>query len=278
MGCKTLACQCRATDRNGAANQDGDRGGLHLVEHHGLECLHCHGRHWSSGHRGHRLSCRYTHCGLDRHLHPGGRHRGPCRLGAESAGLEARRKRDSAAYEPGSKPLLPPGQPALYSADRPTELLRGHLASQPFEVAEDDWLAELLRKPIELLMHLETGTVFARGSIVRVAHPHRASPPLMRPPPGGGRPRLGRSMECDPVEPARERATAPDRPRPLGEGQENRLRCILGIVRVAQNLTAHAVDHRPMTLDQRRESVVVALRDEELQQVAIRHGPYLSPR
>ena len=80
------------------------------------------------------------------------------------------------------------------------------------------------------------------------------------------------------MKPARERATAPDRPGPLGEDQEHRLGCILGIVRVAQNLPADAVDHRPMTLDQGRESGLVALRDEEIQQVAVGDGRRLSPR
>jgi hypothetical protein len=46
------------------------------------------------------------------------------------------------------------------------------------------------------------------------------------------------------IEPARQRRSPPDRRRPAGEGQEGRLKGILGIVQVAQYTLAHP-QHQP---------------------------------
>jgi hypothetical protein len=145
----------------------------------------CHGCRTSSGHRGRGLPGRDSGRSPERRLRPCRCHRRPRCVGAEPTGREAGRECHSAAHEPGSEPLLTPRQPALDRSDRPAELLRGHFAGQALELTEDDRLAELPGKPVELLVQLRPGRVFARGSIVGISRSHFARPPLVRPPPGG---------------------------------------------------------------------------------------------
>jgi len=55
----------------------------------------------------------------------------------------------------------------------------------------------------------------------------------------------------------------------LRQDQERRLERILGVVVVAQHIATHPLHHRPMPLDQRRESRFVATRHEQVEQLLV---------
>ena len=71
------------------------------------------------------------------------------------------------------------------------------------------------------------------------------------------------------VQPRAEPVRLPQRPGLAGEEQEGGLEGVLGVVRVAEHLTADAQDQGPMPLQERDKGRLVPLRDELLQQAAV---------
>jgi hypothetical protein len=74
----------------------------------------------------------------------------------------------------------------------------------------------------------------------------------------------------NPVEPTGNGLTLADRTGPPRQDEECGLERILGVVLVAEDLTANAQHHRPVSLDQRREAGLgrlIATRDEPLQEL-----------
>ncbi len=71
------------------------------------------------------------------------------------------------------------------------------------------------------------------------------------------------------MEPAADRLAAPDRPGPARQGQEGRLEGVLGVDRVAEQVERRPQDHRPVPGDQGLEGVVVARRQESIDEPAV---------
>jgi hypothetical protein len=65
----------------------------------------------------------------------------------------------------------------------------------------------------------------------------------------------------------------PDRGGAAGQHEEGRLRGVLGLMLVADDLPTEAHDHRPMSLDQGREGVLIALGGELLEELPIAQPP-----
>jgi hypothetical protein len=55
------------------------------------------------------------------------------------------------------------------------------------------------------------------------------------------------------------------------QNQENGLESILDIVRVAEHATAHAQNHRPMSMHESLESGFIPAGEETLQKLSVRH-------
>ena len=47
------------------------------------------------------------------------------------------------------------------------------------------------------------------------------------------------------------------------------MRCVFGVVIVAQDVTADPQDHRPVPIDERREGRLIAALDEPLEQLSV---------
>ena len=71
------------------------------------------------------------------------------------------------------------------------------------------------------------------------------------------------------VQPARDRFNFADGAGFAGENQEGRLERILGIVLVAADAPAHAIDHRPMPYEESDERRFLLPADESLEEFAI---------
>src|SRR4029077_10999070 len=71
-------------------------------------------------------------------------------------------------------------------------------------------------------------------------------------------------------EPARYRITLADRTRLADQEQERRLEGILGVIEVRQPPPAQGPDHRTVPRQQRLKRRFLTVRDESLQQVAVR--------
>jgi hypothetical protein len=59
------------------------------------------------------------------------------------------------------------------------------------------------------------------------------------------------------VEPARQRIGPAQRAGLSGQDQERGLKCVIGVVRAAEHLPAHALHERPMPFHERRESQLI---------------------
>ena len=90
--------------------------------------------------------------------------------------------------------------------------------------------------------------------VPRLLVSHRGLTAFVPAAPGHVGPGVHRHAPGDAVEPARDRLAASHRAGPARQDEERRLERILGVVRVAQDLAADAQHHRPMPLDQGRES------------------------
>jgi hypothetical protein len=101
---------------------------------------------------------------------------------------------------------------------------------------------------------------------------HFSTSPFVSSPPCRSRFRLAGNPESNAMQPTSERFRFLDRSRLLGKNQERRLRRIVGVVFLAEDLAADEKDHRRMPLDQRRECSLGRLtgaRDKSGKQLAI---------
>ena len=110
------------------------------------------------------------------------------------------------------------------------------------------------------------------GSIRR----HRRRAGLVLAATGHGRAGSGRDAEGDAVEPAPDRFPVADGGGAADEDQEGGLEGVLGVVLVAEDRTADAEDHRPVTLEQggeRRLRGLVAAVGEPAQELGVGQAP-----
>jgi hypothetical protein len=94
----------------------------------------------------------------------------------------------------------------------------------------------------------------------------------MRSRPAAIRTRSGRDSMSDRVKPRTERAVEPDRGCLADQHQKHSLKGIRGVVGVAQELTADALNHRPMARQERLEGRLVAAVDESIENLPVRHA------
>ena len=222
--------RCRAT----RARRD-----FHLMEQHGIEDSPCQ----DGGRVAGREAQRDASGGMDE------RH-GDSRLGLSGrAGDEqAGRDRHAAAGQPAAQPLARPGQPAPDRDLRDAEPMRRRGVGQPLEVAEHDRGAQPLGQAVDLLVEdLPVGVVLAGRVLSGARSAMWSAEPAAsrRAPPGASRHAMGH-----PEEPARDRAAPPDRPRPTGQDEEDRLEGILRIMRVAEDGPTDPQHHRPVPAHQ----------------------------
>ena len=139
-----------------------------------------------------------------------------------------------------------------------------------FQVTKDDRQSVTLREPGEFFVDLVPGLAPGRRTgreFGRLPLPGASACGV------GVRP--GGDSAGDAVEPGGERVGRPDRAGRAGEDQERRLGRILGLVIVAGDLPAGAPDHRPMSLDERREcrlGDVGGTAEEALEQGTVREA------
>ncbi len=157
---------------------------------------------------------------------------------------------DAPAGQPGPQPFPAAVQADLDGPQGPAERLRGLGLGPSLHVAEDDRLPVFLGEPIDLLVQL--GEVQGVGPRFRglVSVDDLGLPPLGGPPPGLLAPGASGHAERDPVQPGAERLGLPDRTGLAGQDEEHRLRRVLRLVRVAEDVEADAMDDRPMPLDE----------------------------
>ncbi len=268
-GCPVLPGPCHRPDgQEGCENEHPDDD-LDLADHHGSQdFLGQGGRHAAGGALG-RTSVSETHGQADSRLGPGGwgsggraAERGP---GNRQGGVHA------ASFQPGLQLGPTACQPALDRPQRRVEPGGGLFLRQAFQVAEDQRGAESLGQPAEVLVEGRPAlSVFRRRKFLdQPACGHRGPSALVGASSSGGDAGLGRDAQRHAVQPAADRLAPADRAGPARQDQERRLRGVLGVVVVAQDLPADAQDHRRMTIDQRRESRLVPMLDESLEQLAV---------
>ncbi len=169
------------------------------------------------------------------------------------------------------------GRAALQRSQRQPKLRRGLLLGQALEVKQNEWGAELLGQPLELVVeHVPlVGLALDIASRVGWARPIAGNLDglaLMSPAPSRRPAHFGRDPQRNTVQPARDRLAPPDRAGLAGQDQEYGLGGILGVVLVTQNLTACPHDHCPVALDEYGKSGLGQLippQDEAREQLAV---------
>ncbi len=155
-------------------------------------------------------------------------------------------------------------QAAAERAGRAAEAPGGLIEGETLEVAEDHRQAESLGQAVDLaveglgLLAVDGGPVgrrgrrLGRGARARAGTSHRVVllPPLSA---GDLLPHAPRRPGGDAIEPVAQQLGVADRASLLGQDQESGLEGVLGVLDVAEELSADAQDHRPMPAHQRRE-------------------------
>ena len=165
-------------------------------------------------------------------------------------------------------PGQPPPQRRLAASQLPRRLQLRH----PLQVAQDHRPAHGLRQPRDLLVQLRIPAI-PRCAVSSCDRIHLNTPTFSRP--------ESRGIDVGPdsnavghtVQPTSQRALDPERANPADQDEEGGLESVLNVDRVAEHTSADGQDHRAVPGDQRRESVLVSVAREPIEERAHRRAP-----
>ena len=243
--------------------QEADRGVAELLNAHHLEnslCKSRGGRDRPGRHRP-RRKCSGSlggRCGEGRDAGRLGR------VGGQPDGAQRRRQGDPPTQEPRPQSLATPFEPILDGGEGDPQSPGHLLASQPFNLAEQEDLAEPRGHPRQL--RVEDLRQFSEGRTVGRIGEGRPDPSLVPtgcpaldlPAARGHRPRLQSGSTRRLVQPSRDGVLPLQRPRLPCEDEEGGLKRIVRVVGAVQDATAGAQDHPRMAIHQDGEGRVIA--------------------
>jgi hypothetical protein len=178
-------------------------------------------------------------------------------LGVAAARQTLLKKLAGVGQAAGHRPLF---QPQLFSD------LGAALALQ---AAQDEDHPVFLGQPADLLV--EDGLEFAPGQVQgRLTGGHARSLAFVAVAPAGVAFGAKGGAVSGAVQPTHQGFPLADRGGLPRQDQERGLQGILGVLGVVQDAPANLLHHRPMSLDQLREGVLIAAEEEQFQQLSIR--------
>jgi hypothetical protein len=146
-----------------------------------------------------------------------------------------------------------------------------HLGHAP-QVAKHDGKTELLGQPGKLFVDRRQQFVRLGRSRGRDCDSHFSHSPFLRSPPSRDGIGLDRDPVGDPVQPAPQGVSLPDRAGLFHQDQERGLERVLGVVRFTQDPPADAQDHRPVPRHQRLDGPGIPLAEEPLKELRVRQS------
>ncbi len=148
------------------------------------------------------------------------------------------------------------------------------LVSPALEIAQYDRAFVVVGQAFDLLVQHPLEAI-ARLDRLDSLGPKESRGPFVRLPPQLGRSIMARCPNCGLVQPGGQRVARPERVRLVGQGEERRLKSVVGLVLVAQYCPANAVDKRPVPLDQGCEGQLARFAQpgrKPLQQLTVGQG------